>query len=76
MNSTWTYAQKYRDVRYFLEYPLVNTKMCETTFGLLCNSTRRTLGLGGHPLLFKELVAALPYKYSILLQYSHTFLRP
>jgi hypothetical protein len=32
------------DIRYFLEYPVVNTWMYEIAFGLLENSTGRTLG--------------------------------
>jgi hypothetical protein len=50
VNSTRTYAQKYMDVRYFLKYPLGNTWIYKTAFGPLCNSTRHTLELGGHPL--------------------------
>jgi hypothetical protein len=65
VNSTLTYTQKYTNVHYFLEYPLTNTWMYETTFRLLCNSTRRRLGLGRHSLLIKELVVVLPYKYPL-----------
>jgi hypothetical protein len=38
--------------------------MYDIAFGSLCKSIGCTLGLGGHLLLFRELVAALPYKYS------------
>jgi hypothetical protein len=63
MNSTQTYAQKCMNVCYFLEYPLGNTWAYEIAFGPLCNSTGCTLGLGERPLLFRELVATLPYIY-------------
>jgi hypothetical protein len=49
------------DIRYFLEYPVVNTWMYEAAFGPLENSTGRTLGwldvryfcqgVGSNPLL-------------------------
>jgi hypothetical protein len=51
VNSIRTYAQKYTDVWYFLEYPLGNTWTYETAFGPLYNSIGRMLGLGGCPLL-------------------------
>jgi hypothetical protein len=50
------------NICYFLEYPLGNTWMYEIAFGPLYNSIRCTLGLGEHPLLFREFMAALSYK--------------
>jgi hypothetical protein len=67
------YVQKYMGIRYFLEYSLGNTKTYKTIFGLLCNSTRHTLRLGRHPLLFDELVVA-PFPINIL--YPFSFLTP
>ena len=69
-NSTWTYVGPH-NVHYFVVYPLVNTWTNKTAFGPLCNSSRRTLGFGRCPLLFRELVIALPYKYPLPLQFSH-----
>ena len=64
--------QDLTDVCYFLEYPLVNTWTYEIAFGPLNKSTGHTLGFGGRLLLFKELVAALPYKYAIRLFISYS----
>jgi hypothetical protein len=50
--------------------------MYEIAFGPLCNSTECTLGLDGRLLLFKELVAALPYKYPLPLFVFHASLPP
>ena len=51
---------------------LLIPKTFKTPFRPLYNSTERTLGLGGHPLHFKELVADLSYKYP----YPLCFLMP
>jgi hypothetical protein len=84
MGDHWTYAlqivqrmyMRPSDVCYFLEYPLINTWAYEIPFGPLCKSARRTLGLGGRPLLFRELVAAISYKYPLPLLGFHTFQMP
>ena len=74
MNSTWTYAQKYIDIPYFLEYPLGNTWTHATPFYLLCKYTKRMLGFVGRSLFYRELVAALPYKYPLPYLLLHTIL--
>jgi hypothetical protein len=43
--------------------------MYKTAFEPLCNSIERTLRLGGHPLFFRELVVAIPYKYPLPLNF-------
>jgi hypothetical protein len=74
VNSTQTYAQKYMNVRYFLEYPLGNTWKYAAPFYLLCNSTEHTLGFCRCLLLFRESVATLSYKDPLPSILLHTIL--
>ena len=74
-NSTRMYG-KMPNILYFLEYPLDDTWTYETTLGLLCKSTGRTLGLADIRYFSEELVEPLSYKYPYPSQFFMSLFAP
>jgi hypothetical protein len=71
-NSTRTYAPMYQTYATFWNTFLLIIRHMLHPFTHFVNSTGRTLGFGGHLLLFRELAVALAYKIPFVLTHSPT----